>query len=91
MTLDPGAEKVWESELGTCSLPTSSHPLGRSRLHLQAWLGGCEALPQPGVLEGGGESGHSLSGRPTPGDFHLIDLAAVCGEERAMESVTESP
>ena len=29
MTLGPGTERVWDSEVGTCSLPTSPSPSAR--------------------------------------------------------------
>lgn len=44
-----------------------------------------------GRWEGAGGSCCNVSGYPTPGDFHLIDPVAACGEERVMESMIESP
>lgn len=31
MTLGPGTEGVWGLEMGTCNLPTSSHPLSEGQ------------------------------------------------------------
>lgn len=62
-----------------------------SRLCLQGGWGDMRPCLVLGRWEGAGGSCCNVSGCPTPGDFHLIDPVAACGEERVMESMIESP